>query len=339
MSNPMLESAVSWCRRPDPHPLLHPIHWKDPAVTWSEEWKRETEKCIRAFEYQPSSINIFRSGWEIKILDNSILLLIYIEELVDDTTALENTIRDSCLRVAPGCPGLQVRVGQGQTVRKNQPQIVEQIMAVGKKVTTEIIPSTKRTGTLGSHIIIRKNDQDKRAITTCHHCVSHSAEPLNGTEGNCSDRLLSLYRKNTKQVLGSRVFCPSDNYRKDIIRELRIAIDECDKEERNLRARIDQISGIRRDNIQRNIEAVTKELERYDLRLHEKGNETEALEEKLERWEAPSTDWQCGTIICSSGLNNRTAIGGLSDWTIIEPTESVWPRNPNTVSIHHLCAC
>lgn len=314
------------------------IHPTDPAVEVAPTWKHIVKESIKDFGLEWTMINIVRQGWKHLYNENPVVLITYIEKCDSNVRdELEAVILAKCsAETAIDPPLVDIRIGRA--VRLNQhthrsPHHSTPVLNMGKMVSVEVDESSQngKTSTIGPLIEIIRNNKVSRGTLFTHHGVSNDDEMISRSQSMYF--LLHFPLTNLIILSELRVLSPCDSAIEAAISFIQSSIS-CYQDEvtrlrshmKQLRIQIQQKSSMRIDT-----SAADKQMKTAEKEFRVAKDALREYQEQLSQQNLPKEHRHCGFVSCSSGLTQKTEQGGSRDWAVIEPIDSAWPENPNTV--------
>lgn len=136
------------------------------------------------------------------------------------------------------------------------------------------------------------------------------------------------------------MLCPSNSKRKEMENNLPLVLKNLEKAVKAMEVSLereewrlgDEDPERQPENVTQRIQSLKRKLEAYRQNISD-------VTQKLEWSKRESSFWRCGSIEKTSGLDQKTAIGGSMDWAVIRPFgESLVGATNQVRSLLVLCA-
>ena len=136
------------------------------------------------------------------------------------------------------------------------------------------------------------------------------------------------------------MLCPSNSKRKEMEDDLPLVLNDYEKAVKAMEVSLeregwrlgDEDPERQPENVKQRVQSLKRKLEAYRQNVSD-------VTQKLEWSKRDSSFWRCGTIEKTSGLDQKTAIGGSMDWAVIRPLGESLDEATNLVrSLLVLCA-
>ena len=136
------------------------------------------------------------------------------------------------------------------------------------------------------------------------------------------------------------MLCPSNPKRKEMEHDLPLVLNHYEEAVKAMEVSLqregwrlgDESPNRQPENVKQRIQSLKRKLEAYRQNISD-------ATQKLEWSKRESSFWRCGSIEMTSGLDQKTAIGGSMDWAVIRPFgESLVGATNQVRSLLVLCA-